>query len=540
MKRIVLLVLSLALLVTACAKGPAEPDERDGEKSESARGGTAEQAGPAAREDTAADAPWCALAVLFDGMQASVRGEMTYLPRSPQVRGGVLYLPAGDIAALLGGSFVRAKDVWYLNYQGNVSVMMEEYNVLLFNTDPFIMDSTPLLVDGEIYLPAQGLGKALSMRVSVSPSQRVCALGSGEELSEEQLCALRVSLGGEVLPERENDYIAALARRTGARYDELQRAGLSRKLYESGADGELFKVWTDCEGDLHKESVGLPERFASDGVFFLKGSGGEAGLYDAVTGKAAGGDPEELLRQRLRAATSRYMELLAAWQLGGDEKARALMPAYLRAIEGQLEDAEYLADTQRKYETHLFDGSGTKQAWQALYDRAEIGDFLLFRAEGAGAQYGCFNHSSLIIGRENGVLRLLHARGSQYGVGADLEMDALSFDSLCTLDFYLNYGLVYLCTAGQLGESERREMTRRAYEKYNGYQFGYGGRMGLEEVNCTELIDEAYLSAGVDIIDGDYDSRLKEVLRGNTKNLVLIPDDLLLSGNTEVKAVWKR
>ena len=64
--------------------------------------------------------------------------------------------------------------------------------------------------------------------------------------------------------------------------------------------------------------------------------------------------------------------------------------------------------------------------------------------------------------------------------------------------------------------------------------------MGLAETNCTELIDEAYLTAGVDLIDGDYESRLKEVLKGNTKNLVLIPDDLLFSEKTRVIAVWKR
>ena len=539
MKRTVLLALSLSLLLSSCAREAAK-QEREAEKRQITQSSTEAQTVPAAQIGEALDIPWCALAVTFDGTQAFVRGEKTSLPRPPLVRDGVVYLPAGDITALLGGSFVRAKDVWYLNCQGNVSVMMEEYNVLLFNTDPFIMDSTPLLFDGELYLPTQGLGKALSMRVSVSPSQRVIALGSGEDLSEEQLRALRVSLGGEELPERENAYIAGLAQRTGAGYEELQSASLARTLYESGTDGRLFKLWTDCEGGIHKENVGLPESFSPEGVFILRGSPGNAGLYDAVTGKEAGGDPEELLRQHLRSATARYMELLAAWQLEGDEKARSLMPAYLRAIEGQLEDGEDLADVQNRYETHVFDRSGTKEAWQTLYEEAQIGDFMLFSAEGAGAQYGCFNHSSLIIGKENGVLRLLHARGSQYGVGADLEMDALSFESLCALDFYLNYGLVYLCTAGQLGESERVEMTRRAYEKYNGYQFGYGGRMGLEEVNCTELIDDAYMSAGVDIIDGDYDSRLKEVLRGNTKNLVLIPDDLLFSGNAEVKAVWKR
>ena len=46
--------------------------------------------------------------------------------------------------------------------------------------------------------------------------------------------------------------------------------------------------------------------------------------------------------------------------------------------------------------------------------------------------------------------------------------------------------------------------------------------------------------AGVSITDDNYETRLKEVLKGNTKNLVPIPDDLLLSRNVEVIGVWKR
>ena len=134
----------------------------------------------------------------------------------------------------------------------------------------------------------------------------------------------------------------------------------------------------------------------------------------------------------------------------------------------------------------------------------------------------------------------MQARGNEYGVGADLDMDYLSLDSLDSEEYFRKYGVIFLCGAGALSSAQRQEMGENAYEKYNGYQFGYGGRMGLEETNCTELIDEAYLTAGVDLIDGDYESRLKEVLKGNTKNLVLIPDDLLFSEKTRVIAVWKR
>ena len=83
-------------------------------------------------------------------------------------------------------------------------------------------------------------------------------------------------------------------------------------------------------------------------------------------------------------------------------------------------------------------------------------------------------------------------------------------------------------------------MAWQAYSRFNGCQFGYGGQLGLEETNCAELIVEAYGQAGVDILEHHYETRLKEVLRGNTRNLVPIPDDLLCSEQVEVIALWKR
>ena len=488
-------------------------------------------------EEALPEAPWCAVAVSFDKEEILIRGEKKRLSAKPFTENGTLFLPAGEIAALLGGSFVSAGDVWYLNFLGNVSAMMEEYNVLLFNTESFIMDSTPVLRESVLYLPAEGLGRALSMRVSLSAGQRICAFGSGEDMNEKQLAALRVSLGETPLPDVENAEIALISAQSGAPYDTLLTAAAARTLYAADKEGKISRLRLNADGELLREEVEIPERYPADGVFIA----GKDGIFGASDGAFAGKVPETLLKEELREATARYMELSAQYALAGDENIPPLMEASLAAAGGELENKVYISDKNAPYPLTVFDGSGTEEeTFRALYDKARVGDFLLFRAQGAGAEYGCFNHAALVIEKNEGELRLLQARGAQYGVGADLPMDILSFETLNSVDFWLGYGEIFLCTAGELNDAARQEMADFAYEKYNGSQFGYGGRLGLDEVNCTELVDDAYLHAGVDIIQGDYDSRLKEVLKGNTKNLVLIPDDLMFSGRAEVKEVWKR
>lgn len=485
------------------------------------------------------NAPWCSFVLIFDEPFMLKDNEQYELETSCFTENGILYAPVGDIIARLGGSFVSTGDVWYINYKGNVSAVMEEYNVLLFNSDTFIMDSTPCVRNGVLFLPVQALGKALSMRVSLSPVQQICAFGSSDVLGEEELALLRMSLGFNEIEPWIGDDIVKLAQIYGADANLLWSHALERTLYVSDGDGHITQLWADVEGKIHRKEYEMSVLFPPNSIF-VENSKPENGLYDALTGSYVSETPEQIYKNELREATVRYMELLAASNIKNDETAKALLPAYEKAISGELSNEMYLSDKDDEYQTHIFDAEDNTSAWQTLVDKAQVGDFLLFRAEQAGAEYGCFNHSALIVEKSENAMRLLHARGAEYGVGSLLDMDVLQYEDFFSEGYYSNYGEVFLCTSSELEDAKREGMVQNACDKYEGYQFGYGGRMGLREVNCAELIDDTYRTAGVPLVKAGQDSRLKEVLKGNTKELVPIPDDLMLSGNAEVKAVWKK
>lgn len=472
-----------------------------------------------------------------------INGEEYSLEIPTFLEDGVLFIPVPTVAVMLGASFVRSGDVYYLNKSGNVTAMMEDYNVVLVNSTSYVMKCTPKIREGVFCLPVEGLAKAFSMQISKYPTEEICVFeNESERLSNEMLCSLRAALGFPPGSRTENSELRQLAESCGEDYAKLERLAVEEKLWVSDERGVPSSVTIGDDGSLILQEYIINTAFPENSVLIQTKKAQETVLCDIKTGKEIAEPPDVLYTKELKAATGRYMELKAAYDILGDEIACVLQAAYLTAIGESLDAEAYRRDLADPYETGLFTEENRQNGWENLFAKAAVGDFLLFSADGAGPEYGYFNHSALIIEKDEtaGTLRLLHARGAEYGVGADLVMDYLAKESFETIDYYCSYGTIFLCRAGELTALEADKMVKEAYETYNGYQFGYGGRMGLAEVNCAELIDGSYNKAGIDIIDGDYESRLKDVLKGNTRNLVLIPDDLLFSGQTTVLAVWKR
>ena len=479
------------------------------------------------------------LVLHYDKADALLRGDACTLTAAPYVSRGVLYLPASELAVLLGGSSADAQDVWYFNCGGNISVVMPEYNVLLFNHESYVMEDIPENRDGVLYLPADGAAKMLSLRMQLSPPQQLCVLGLSGQLSAGELRRLKTALDGAANPESVNPEIAAAAEAGGISAETAEALALAHRLWQTDADGRITGLSLNAEGTLSRKDYILSQRFPPDTLYT---AAEHADHLTVLPGGQSGPKlPEVLSSEELRAASGRFMELSAAAMLCGDTNAAALSAHYREKLLRDTEDEVYRDDLAQPYQTALFAaGTDPEQAWNTLAEHAEAGDYLLFHAETAYAEYGYFNHAALILDKQGDTLHLLHARGSDQGVGADLDMDLLTWELMTSHVYYSDYDCVFLCESGALSPAAKEQMAREAYRKYNGYQFGYGGRLGLDEINCTELIQKAYASAGVEILADDYETRLRDVLRGNTRNLVLIPDDLMLSGRAEVKAVWKR
>lgn len=528
MKKWLPAVLAMAILLTACAHnpGPVSPTEATTQPA-------AEQsaAGVAVSEKRIQQILDTGAIFFPDHGTAYIRGRSYDLTTPPFLEDGALYVPVATVAAVFGGSFVSTEDFYYLNYMGNVSIFMEEYNVLLFNTDSVIMDTTPIVKNGEMCLPLPGLCKAMSLSHDKSISQNMFVLGLQKPLKEAEFAAVRKKILGASLEEKPNEALAAMAQSHGIRLEKIEQAAKQKTLWRTDSAGQPENLWLDDTGVLRSVGYEMSRKYPENQIYIS-----EKGQLVSLTGGARQPDtPDQRYQQELRAATGRYMELWAAKCIQ-DNVPKELLAGYLDAVEGDLTNSVYVADQENPFETHIYD----QNSWETLLENARPGDFLVFSAGGAGPKYGFFNHSALILENSQGTLRLLHARSAELGVGADKPMDYLTVSGLTELDYYQNYDTIFLCRSGDLTDSQSQKMAWEAYDKFNNCQFGYGGRLGLEETNCAELIVDAYAAAGVEIVDDDYASRLKEVLKGNTKNLVPIPDDLLFSQNVEVIALWKR
>lgn len=533
-KRFMAVLLLAVLLLASCAKQEVPATL----PTETMNPGAEEISAPDGVSGEAVQQLMAHTAIFFpEHDTAYIRGNACQLPVAPFLENGVLYIPAAPVAAVFGGSFVTAEDFYYMNYMGNVSVMMEEYNVLLFNTDAIIMEKTPVVKDGVLCLPFSGLSKALSMTADKSVSQQVFLLGS-EGVSEELFAALRQTLLGDTRPYAPVPELQTMAERCDTEAAVLETAAKQKALWTSDGQGTICNVWLDDTGSLCRQRYEMSATYPPEQVFVSQGNT----LVSLTDGTQWDTLPDEQYQRQLRQATGRYMELLAAQCVLQDGQAALLLEGYRSAVEGDLKNPVYMQDQNTPYETGIYTAASGEAAWNALVQAARPGDFLVFSASAAGPKYGYFNHSALILetDAQSGMLRLLHARSKENGVGADQEMDYLTFSGFADIAYYRNYDTVFLCRAGDLSQAQAKDMAWNAYEKFNNYQFGYGGRLGLEETNCAELITDAYHAAGVEILDSDDSSRLKEVLKGNTKNLVPIPDDLLLSGNVKVVAVWKQ
>jgi hypothetical protein len=535
-------LLSLLLLLCGCASGGTVSDPAPA----SAVPETAASEPPAVKEEPA-QADFALLrrvtVLRYGSAEIWINGEPYTLSVPTFLEDGVLYVPLADVAVLLGDSFLHSGDVYSLNHQGNVSILMPDYNVILVNNSACVMQGTPIVRDARICIPADGLRAALQCHVSKSPALGVCVLEHEEtRLNEKQLRDLCLALDLPLADPVEDETLLALAARSGRAYAEIERLAVEGRLYLTDADGVGSLVTLRDDGKPVLTRYETVSRYEPDTLFRAEPSAEGAMLIRLRDQKRVGPTPDRRYVDELRTATGRFMELKAAAALLHDARAEALLPDYRAAVERGIFSDAFLADFSAPYDAGLFTEENRERGWETLFAAARPGDFLLFSAQDAGPAYGYFNHSALILEKNeaDGSLRLLHARSAEYGVGSGRDMDLLTRGAFTENSYYRNYGTVFLCRAGSLSDEASRKMAQDANTRFDGMQFGYGGRLGLDEVNCAELIDESYRDAGVAVIDGDYDTRLKEVLKGNTKNLVPLPDDLMFSEHTEVLAVWKR
>jgi len=489
--------------------------------------------------------------IMFYGYpQMLVKGEWKDLPAPLIIEDGILYVPVQNVFEHLGASISKINDMLYISNNGVVSVLMEQYNIALINTNSLIMEAAPI-ADGEVfYIPADAAGKILNTSSYHSVTQQMLVLGGqASGLTEDDCIMIKEKWSLPINSIPEIAAIRKLTQNTGYDYETLCTAAQAKKLYVSDDKGSIWSWKLNETGGLITKEIITAHVFEKNSVFIAGAGGNEDRLYLNKNGKLTDVSdlPSIIWANEVQNAIGTYFAIKTGIEIEGRRDFSQMLEACRKAVDGDLKNTYYLDYSIPSSEeidiiSKPQSDEHSREQWSKLCASARPGDFMLFRCPDAGTEYGYFNHSALIldIDYDSETIRLLQARGAEYGVGADEKMDCLSYESLYNDSYWEATQMAVLCSGKGLSEEQKRMAANKAYGKFNGYQFGYGSWQGLKETNCAELIQDAYLEYGVRLVSGDASSRLKDLLEGNARNLVIIPDDLLLSENVALKAVWQK
>lgn len=479
-----------------------------------------------------------ALVIFADSDTAIVNGEEKKTDSKPFISDGEMVYSLNKTAEFLGAeiSVDDNTNIVTVLSNGCKAQFMTGFNVIVYNnTDPKLIRSKPVLKDDQIYLPVDVLADIMNCSSFRDYQNGIAVLRGKKAPDKESYAALLSLIGRSYESDRSNSELDELEERFSD-YDiyDLSRSG---RLYISNENGEIYKRQLLDDYTLTNEKQDAAYTFDKNEVY-AAGSGSDSGnLYllkspDSVYSET----PETMIKKDLIFAIERYIDL----SIGGDDTE---LDIYKKAIKGEI-DNDFL---QLKDEalgngtyTEITSAAGEDQSvienrWAELCAEVRPGDILLFRNSASDSKYGYFNHSAMVMDVSGQTIHVLQARNSELGVGADMPEDFITAESFKNDGYWKHYDSIVLCRVNDISETAADGMVRTAYEKYNGYAFGYGGFYGAKEVTCAEIIKNAMQSSGVELIDGkEQRHRLKSAVKGDVLSMLILPDDIVLSDSISI------
>ena len=201
-------------------------------------------------------------------------------------------------------------------------------------------------------------------------------------------------------------------------------------------------------------------------------------------------------------------------------------------LTGKLDNAtyEFITKIDRNDITNTDDIKLKK--WNSLCEKAKPGDILVFRNDLRNDQYGYLTHSALIldVSLGSGEIHVLQARSFELNVGSDLPIDYITYAKFYDDSYWESDSAALLLSVRDMTEQTGIEIAQQAVEHFKGYKFGFGGFLGVKETTCVEIIRDSLKLGNITLIsDFEYLNRIKSVLDGVEKNLILLPDDIIMS-----------
>jgi len=455
-----------------------------------------------------------------------VRGELLETSNPPFIKDGMTYVPVNDIAIQLGFDFDinPVTRIVSLAFRDMTSQFLVDFNLVVLNgSQPIMMRSNVIEQNGIIYMSASVLAKIINISCFQDYDQGIVAIFASKPLTKDVFATLQNYAGIERKSIQNNRELDDLMQKH--KISDIYQLSREERLYVTDKQGVLYRWVLLDDFLLIKETFEIDTLYDSDTVYIAGLNVDRHYLFTADDyinsdrPERVSFIPDIQVRDNLRNTMMRFLDAKIKEDMGD--------LAFTHTI-------DYYGDTTK---------TNQQQTWANLCAGARSGDILLFRSFSSDEKYGFMNHAALIlnVSTENNEIHVLHARSNELGVGADLPMDRINFETLYSEDYWSYNDIIILCRVDGMSDETGRNVAEKAYEKYKTYEFGFGSFLGLRETTCVEIIRDSLRLEGVEIIsDREYITMLKSALDHNDRSIVLIPDDVIMSEHILIVYFWQR
>ncbi len=480
-----------------------------------------------------------AYAVALKSATVIISGDVKYDKSVPFIENGEMYISLDDAVSALNATMTKEDEFHIVTVESNgcKSQFIPEYNVIVFNEEPIILRSKPIQKDGHIFLPVDIVAKILNVSCFRDYDNGVAVLRGSKPLDKSDFATILAEVGITDYIAQKNDEIEKLQQK----YQEYDFYSLARqnRLYVSDNDGLLSKWVLLDDFSIIKEEQNIAHKFEKNQIYILGEESNKNNLYIIGEQNTYSLAPEIIIKNDMVFALEKLIETKMENQ--SEEQIKMLTNAVSGEFSKEFADYKQESVNSNEYNTILSvkkeENTNFQEDWNRLCSKTQKGDIVLFRNNSSDSRYGYFNHCALVldVDKSTNTIWFLQARNSQLGVGADLPLDKLSFDSFNAENYWKHYDKVVLCRLPAINTEIAESLTQNAYNKFNGYTFGYGGFYGAKQTTCVEMIKDALADEKIDLISkSDYQHRLKKLLKGEDLSIFLIPDDIITSENVDV------
>ncbi|MBQ7118641.1 MAG: hypothetical protein IJO09_00350, partial [Oscillospiraceae bacterium] len=274
-----------------------------------------EEKSPMEEEEYVPEKPYDEVKPLLDFTYTAIAGSKTYLENGERFDGevalmfekGRMYASLEKCAKVLGAVVEPLGETGIITVKINkcTSYFSPLYNVIVFNDEPIILSSKPVVEDGEIFLPVSALAKIMNVSYAMDYDNGIAVIGNVGELEKSDYKSILTYLGIEFKRRNRSAEIDALCNENNR--TDVYRYARQERLYVTDDSGNIEKWILLDDFSVEKKSVGALEKYPPNKAFYAGVNQSKEKLYSLETKEYYDILPENSAKNNMVFAVEKYI-----------------------------------------------------------------------------------------------------------------------------------------------------------------------------------------------------------------------------------------